>query len=131
MPKDFKTKKKVRASAEDVYAALTNPFALELWTGFPAKMSTEPGSEFELWEGDICGRNIEFVENKLIRQEWYFGEQEEESIVSIWIQADSSNRSTLLITHTNIPDEAYDEITSGWEECYLDSLQLFLEEGDE
>ena len=64
MPKTFKTRIKLGASAEDVYSALTNPFALELWTGYPAKMSTEVGSEFELWEGDICGQYLDFYPNK-------------------------------------------------------------------
>ena len=68
--KNFSTRLVVDALPEDVYAALTNPFAIELWTGYKAIMCTEPGSEFELWEGDICGRNIRFEQDRLIEQEW-------------------------------------------------------------
>jgi activator of HSP90 ATPase len=48
------------------YAALTNPYTIELWSGYPAEMSTEPGSEFSLWEGDITGRNIAFEADRKV-----------------------------------------------------------------
>ena len=128
--RDFKIGIKVQASTEEVYSAITNPFAIELWTGYPAKMNTVPGSEFEMWDGDICGRNLEFEENKLVRQEWYFGE-DEPSIVTIKITPRSNVRSEIFITQTNIPDEFYDNIAGGWSEDYLASLKQFLEEGDD
>jgi activator of HSP90 ATPase len=56
---------------------------LQLWTGEPAEMSTEPGSEFSLWDGSIVGKNISFEPGKSIVQQWYFGEQSEPSIVTI------------------------------------------------
>ena len=49
--KTFKKTFKINAEPSDVYSALTNPFTIELWSGYPAQMSTEPGSEFSLWEG--------------------------------------------------------------------------------
>lgn len=128
MYKEFTTKLKINALPEEVYDALTKPFAIELWSGAPAVMSTEPGSEFELWEGDICGQNIEFEENKKIVQEWYFGEQEEKSIVTFNIYADGKEKSKLYITHTNIPAEDYDDIVDGWNNVYLDPLRHFLED---
>lgn len=129
--REYKKSVKMGASAEEVYAALTNPFAIELWTGYAAKMSTEPGSEFEIWDGDICGRNLEFEENRLIRQEWYFGDEGEPSIVTIKLTARSNVQTQVYVTQTNIPDECYENIAGGWEEDYLASLKQFLEEDDE
>ncbi|MCQ2227416.1 MAG: SRPBCC domain-containing protein [Bacteroidales bacterium] len=128
MSKEFKIKMKINALPEEVYDALTKPFAIELWSGAPAVMSTEPGSEFELWEGDICGRNISFVENRKIEQEWYFGDQEEQSIVVFNIYPNGTQKSDLQIIHTNIPDEDYDDIVDGWKNVYLDPLKHFLED---
>lgn len=128
MTKEFKIKMKINALPEEVYDALTKPFAIELWSGAPAVMSTEPESEFELWEGDICGRNIRFEENKLVEQEWFFGEQEEESIVTFRIYPDGKEKSTLQITHTNIPAEDYDDIVDGWKNVYISPLKHFLED---
>lgn len=89
-------------------------------------MSTVPGSEFSMWEESIVGRNLEFVENKKIVQQWYFGEQEEDSIVTIILHSHKHGTSAEL-RHTNIPDEDYDDIVEGWNEAYFGSLASFYE----
>lgn len=131
MPKDLKLRIKIKALPEDVYAALTNPFAIELWTGYPAVMDTTPGSPFELFEGDIAGHNIAFVENARIDQEWYFGDNAEPSIVTLKIFPNGASATQLDVLHTNIPDEAFEDIKAGWEEHYLSGLKEFLEISDE
>ena len=125
--KDFKKYYILTATPEEVYAALTNPATIQLWSGDPAVMSTEPGSEFSLWEGSIEGKNIEFEKGKKIVQQWYFGDQEEPSIVTIKLFADKTKTSVEL-RHTNIPDEAYNDIVQGWNENYFGSLIDFYEE---
>ena len=117
----------VPAPPEEVYTALTNPLTLELWTGEKAIMDTEPGSEFSLWEGDIAGKNLEFAANEKIVQQWYFGEQEEPSVVTLKLHPHKKGTSVELF-HSNIPDEAYDDITEGWDETYFDSLIAFFKE---
>jgi activator of HSP90 ATPase len=123
--KTFKKQFRVKAEPSDVYAAFTNPLTIELWTGYPAQMSNEPGSEFSLWEGDITGNNIEFVQDKKVVQEWYFGDQPEKSIVTISIQKDHDD-SLVLVEHTNIPDEDYDDIVYGWKEYYIGAINSFF-----
>ena len=125
--KDFKKYYIVPAPPEEIYIALTNPLTLELWTGEPAEMSTEPGSEFSLWNGDIAGKNLEFEKKKKIVQEWYFGDQEEKSIVTIKLHPHKKGTSVELI-HSNIPDEDFEDFTEGWDESYFDSLIAFFEE---
>lgn len=117
----------IPATPSDVYAALTNPVTIRLWTGEEAEMSTEPGSEFSLWEGAICGKNLEFEENKKLVQEWYFGEQQEPSVVTIKLHPHKHGTS-LELKHTNIPDEDYDDIVDGWKENYMGSLTDFYGE---
>lgn len=124
--KDYKKYYIIPADPEEVYIALTNPQTIQLWTGETAEMSTEPGSEFSLWEGSITGKNLEFEENKLLVQQWYFGEQEEASIVTIKLHPHKYGTSAEL-RHTNIPDEAYEDITDGWNETYFASLIDFYE----
>jgi activator of HSP90 ATPase len=125
--KDIKKYYIIPALPEEVYAALTNPATIQLWTGEPAEMSTEAGSEFYLWEGSITGKNLEFEKDKKIVQQWYFGEQEEPSIVTIKLHADK-NKTSAELRHTNIPDEAYEDIVNGWDENYFGSLIEFYEE---
>jgi activator of HSP90 ATPase len=119
--KDYKQYYIISADPEEVYIALTNPATLQLWTGEPAVMSTEPGSEFSLWEGSIEGKNISFEPGKKIIQEWFFGEQEESSIVTIILHSHKQGTSAEL-RHSNIPDEAFDDIVEGWNEVYFSSL---------
>src|SRR6187402_3455121 len=125
--KDFKKYYIIPAPPEDVYLALTNPYTIQLWSGEKAEMSTEAGSEFSLWDESIVGKNLEFETNKKIVQQWYFGDQEEESIVTIKLHPDSKGTS-IELKHINIPDQDYAEIVDGWNTIYFGSLQEFYEE---
>lgn len=124
--KDYKKYYIIPEPPENVYLALTNPLTIELWTGEPAEMSTEPGSEFSMWDGAIVGRNIEFEPNKKIIQQWYFDGQDEPSIVTIKLHPDKAGTSAEL-RHTNIPDEAYNDMVDGWNDSYFGALIDFYE----
>ncbi|MCC6516761.1 MAG: SRPBCC domain-containing protein [Chitinophagales bacterium] len=126
--KDFKKYYIIHTPPEMLYLALTNPTIIKLWSGEDAEMSTEINSEFSLWSGNICGKNVAFEENKKIVQEWYFGEQEPASIVTILLHAHTKGTSVEL-RHINIPDEVYDEMVEGWNGIYFGALQDFYEEG--
>jgi activator of HSP90 ATPase len=123
--KTFKKSFKINAEPADVYSALTNPYTIELWTGYPAVMSTEPGSEFSLWEGDITGKNIEFIQDKKVVQEWDFGDNPEKSLVIITIQKDRDD-SIVTVEHSNIPDEDFEDIAEGWREYYFGAINTFF-----
>lgn len=115
----------INAEPADVYSALTNPFTIELWSGYPAVMSEEPGTEFSLWQGDITGRNIMFVKDQKIVQEWYFGDQPAKSVVTITIKPRKGD-SEVTVEQTNIPDADYNNIVQGWEEFYFGAIQTFF-----
>jgi len=125
--KDFKKYFIINTEPEILYNALTNAATIQLWTGEPAIMEPVEGTEFSLWSDSICGKNISFEPGKKIVQEWYFGEQEEPSIVTIILHKDKSKTSAEL-RHTNIPDEDYEDIVAGWMENYFGSLMEFYEE---
>ncbi|WP_372754617.1 SRPBCC domain-containing protein [Labilibaculum sp.] len=124
--KEFTFSLEISSSQEEVYNALVNPFQIELWTGYPAVMDEKVGTVFSLWEGDITGCNLEIVKDYKIVQEWFFGETENPSIVTLLIKK-AGSKTRIDLHHTNIPEEAYDEITEGWEDYYLGSLKSFLE----
>lgn len=124
--KNFKKYFVIPAEPEEVFYALTNPFTIELWTGYPATMNTEVGTEFSLWEGDITGKNLEIITNKKIVQEWYFGEQPEKSIVTLKI-FENKKGTQLEVIHENIPDEDFENIVEGWNEYYIGAIIEFFE----
>lgn len=116
---------KIKAAPEEIYNSLVKPFAIELWTGSKAEMEEKPGSLFSLFDGDISGINIEFISNQKIIQEWFFGENEKDSIVTITLHP-AGNSTNIELLHTNIPDEAFEDIKYGWDHYYFGALREFF-----
>lgn len=116
----------LNAGPREVYNALTNKNMLEIWTGEEAEMEVVSGTAFSLWGGSISGINLEFEENKLIVQQWIFEGETMDSIVTMKIHPHKKGTSVELL-HTNIPDEAYENISEGWDEDYFGALnELFI-----
>ncbi len=118
--KSLKKYYKLQASPADVYNALTNKVMLEIWTGEVAEFIDEPGAEFSLWDGSITGRNIALEKDKLIKQAWYFDESESEVT---FILHPEKNGTSVELRHDNIPDEAFENISEGWDQDYFSSLE--------
>ena len=123
--KTFKKTFIINADITDVYSALTNPVTIELWSGYPAVMDTKAGTQFSMWNGDITGQVIESAENKKLVQEWYFGEQEEKSVVTIYLIRDYGS-TEVTVEHTNIPDDDFGNISEGWREYIMGAIQQFF-----
>lgn len=119
--KDFKAYYIIPADPEMVYQALTTEITIQLWTGEEARMIAEPGTEFSLWSGAITGKNLSFIPGKEIEQEWYFGDNDTPSIVLIKLHEHKKGTS-MEIRHSNIPDEAYEDISEGWTSNYAAEL---------
>ncbi len=124
--KELRKYYRIKGTPEEIYAALINPFAIALWTGGKAEMKEEAGSKFSLFDGDIEGINISFEPNSKIIQEWFFGEQEEKSIVSISLRPDR-HYTKIELHHTHIPDEAFEDMEHGWDAYYFGGLKDFFE----
>lgn len=117
----------IPAPPEEVYLALTKDLSIKLWTGAEVEFTEEPNTEFSYWDGDIVGKNLEFEYGKKIVQQWYFGETNEPSIVTIKLHEDKKGTSMEFV-QTNIPDEDFKDFTSGLEEYYFGGLVDFFEE---
>jgi len=121
---EIKIAQKIKGSPEEVYRALTNPFTIQLWTDEPAIMEEKAGTEFSLFNGNVSGRNVEFIPNQLIRQIWYFEGTDSEVLIKIF--PDKSN-TRIIVEQTGIPEDAYENILHGWKESYLGPLTDFFE----
>jgi activator of HSP90 ATPase len=125
--KDFKQYYILPATPEEVYHALTNPMAIKIWTDQEAIMSTEENSFFSIMDGSISGKNIAFIPDQKIVQEWDFGDQDEASVVTIKLHP-KGTQTSVEVRQTNIPDDAYEDITEGWTEVYMANLIEFFSE---
>ena len=70
--------------------------------------------------------NLRFEKDSRIEQEWYFGNHKEKSIVSIQLTPDKLY-TKIELTHTNVPDEAYEDMRHGWDTYYFGGLKDFFE----
>lgn len=116
----------IQASRDEIFIALTNPLSIELWTGYPAEMDPVPGKEFSLWEGDITGKNLEIIPGEKIVQEWYFDDPENISIVTIQLM-DEKKGTRITLQHSNVPEDAFDNMVYGWKEYFFSPLKKYLE----
>ncbi len=128
--KEFKKYYIITAPPEDLYRALTTEITIRLWTGDLVEIDPQVGGEFSMWDGAIQGKFLELIPYSKIVQQWYFGEQEEESIVTFKLHEHKKGTS-LEVKHTNIPDEDYEDIVEGWNETYVASLIDFYKEEEE
>lgn len=124
--KSIKQTYEINASIDKVWDALVNPNIIEKWGGGPAKMSDRKGFEFELWGGEIYGKNIEIVKNKKLVQEWFSGKWDKPSIVTFLLSF-SGNKTTVELIHTDIPDNEADDISKGWKDYYMIPLKQLVE----
>jgi activator of HSP90 ATPase len=124
---DFKKYFSIPADPGDLFAALTFKPTIELWTGSPAIFELKEGAEFSMWDESIVGKVLEYEPGKMIRQQWYFGDQDTPSIVTFKFHPDKKGTS-LEINHTNIPEHDYEDIVAGWNDIYVKGLIDFYRE---
>lgn len=123
--RNIKQTHQINAEPEIVFAAMTNPLTIELWSGYKAEFIAQPNTEFSLWEGDIVGMNLKIIPGELIQQHWYFDGQEEKSIVTIKLSPEGANTKAELM-HDNIPEEAYEDMKEGWKKYYFGALKKYF-----
>ncbi|MVZ63538.1 SRPBCC domain-containing protein [Sphingobacterium humi] len=128
--KEFKKYYIIPASPEELYRALTTEITIRLWTGDLVEIDPRPEGEFSLWDGAIQGKFLELEPYSKIVQQWYFGEQEEASIVTLKLHVHKKGTS-FEVKQTNIPEEDYNDMVDGWNDTYIASLLEFYEEDEE
>ena len=117
----------IKSPMEEIFNAITNPLTIELWSGYPAAMEPVPGTPFSMFDGDITGTLMALEPPSMIEQQWDFGEQSVPSVVQIKLYEEGP-KTRVELYHSNVPDEAFDNINTGWKEYYLGALKSYLED---
>jgi activator of HSP90 ATPase len=89
-------------------------------------MDAETGFQFQLWGGDIYGKNIEVVPEKKLVQEWFGGDWPEPSIVTFTLKQ-QDNKTILELEQIDVPAPEVDDIDQGWDDYYLGPIKEMLE----
>lgn len=116
----------INAPAERVWDALTNPSVIEKWGAGPAKMEPSEDFEFELWGGDVFGKNTKIVDKKILDQEWYGGNWDMPSKLRFEL-SEENGKTALKLEQTGVPDEEAKDIDTGWDDYYLGPIKNLLE----
>jgi len=124
--KSLKQSYTIAAPVEKVWQALTDPKEIDGWGAGPAEMNDRVGTKFKLWDGDIHGENTEVITKRKLVQDWYGGDWAEASRVTINLKSDDG-KTTVDLTHENIPDGEADSIDDGWNRYYFGEIKNHLE----
>lgn len=116
----------INALAQRVWDALVNSNTIEKWGGGPAKMEPSENFEFELWGGDIFGKNTKVVKNKVLEQDWYGGKWNMPSKLRLEL-SEENGKTVLKLEQTSVPDEEAKGIDAGWDDYYLGPIKNLLE----
>ncbi len=116
----------IEAPVEKVWEALTDPKIIDDWGAGPAKMSPEEGVEFEIWGGDIWGKNLKVVPRKQLVQEWTSGEWDKPSKVTFTL-SEEKGKTKIDLLHEGVPEMEAEELDDGWKKYYLGPLKELLE----
>ena len=126
MKKTIRKTYKISSTIDRVWQALVDPTVINEWGGGPSKMDSEIGTEFELWNGDIYGKNIEVESKSKLVQEWFGGDWAKPSILTFTLKKDKEG-VILELEQTDVPDEEFEDIDAGWDEYYLGPMKQMLE----
>ncbi|KAJ9099953.1 hypothetical protein QFC21_003961 [Naganishia friedmannii] len=61
---------RLQASADDMYAFMTDERRIPMWSRSPAKMNPTPGAPFELFGGNVVGKVVSAEPGKKLVQSW-------------------------------------------------------------
>lgn len=118
----------IKASAEKVYNALTSAKQFSEVTGAPAEITSDEGSAFSCFGGQIVGRHIELKPNERIVQAWRAGPWPEGAFSIVKFEISESGASTTIsLEHAGFPADAAEHLESGWDKMYWEPLKAYLE----
>jgi uncharacterized protein YndB with AHSA1/START domain len=116
----------IAAKPDVVFAALTDAKAIGLWSGQKGKVATKVGGAFEMFDGWVKGRVLEFKPGKTLSYTWHTEDwtaDTQDSIVRYTFTPVKAG-TKIILEHTRFPNE--DEMKShksGWKENVFDPLK--------
>ena len=119
---------RIKARPEAIFRALTSESEFSKFSGYPAEFDTGDEGAFACFSGQITGRIIEKIENKMLAQEWRVEIWPEgiHSTVSFTLDQDG-DETIITLDHSGYPEDAARHLDAGWYNMYWDPLKQYLE----
>lgn len=117
-----------KASPQAVYEMLMDSKKHSKFTESKAVINRKVGGKISAYNGYIDGKNIKLIPNKKIIQKWWCSDwpKGHYSIATFELKK-TTNGTQLKFTQTDVPNEHYKSISSGWKEHYWNKMKKMLE----
>lgn len=128
MPSHIHQEVFIKASPSDIYSAFMDENQHSAFSGGKSQISTEPGGEAIMHDGQITARNIELEPGRKIVQAWRVAPWEEGQYTLLRIMlAEESDGTRITLDQTGCPEEMTDHLADGWEARYWTPLRTYFE----
>ena len=100
------------------------------FTGAPAKISDEPGSNFEAFGGLLIGTMLQVVKPRLIVQSWRsvnFADEDPDSTLIISFTPEEDGDGRIDLVHLDVPEGDFPGVSGGWESRYFTPWLSYLQ----
>lgn len=113
--------------ASALYETLTDVNRVAAFSGQAADWSLTEGSDFRIFGGFIEGKQVSFVPNKKIVQNWRFKTWPENhhSVVTFEFE-DKGDKCELSITQKGVPTFDLERVHQGWENNYWNRIMALF-----
>ena len=116
------------AAAESLYAMYMDPAKHGEITGAPVIISSETGSEFHAFGGQLSGTMLSVIPARLVIQSWrstHFNQDDPDSTLILAFVPEAKGGRIDLV-HIDVPAQDYQGVTQGWETHYWEPWRRYL-----
>jgi uncharacterized protein YndB with AHSA1/START domain len=131
MPTNIRKTIFIKANIENIWAALTEPKAIEAWMGGEKiKVTLRKGGNFALFGGETTGKFMEIRRPNTLEYTWRQHTWEKEWVDSVvrWELNPKGKGTYVRLVHSQLPNkEERDSHEEGWDAYWLTPMKAWLE----
>jgi activator of HSP90 ATPase len=117
-----------KLSPEQLFKIYTNSKKHSAATGSKASVSAKAGGRFIAFDGQISGRNLVVVPNRMIVQAWrasHWKKTDLDSILTI-LFSKAPGGGKIDLVHVGVPEHDHKGVTEGWPKYYWKPWRSYL-----
>jgi len=113
-----------KCTAEEFFRVLTIPEMVQAFTHGPCKLEPKAGGSFEMFGGNVSGKFVQLVPNKLVEQTWRFKQWPDGHFSTVVFKIEEQEDSTLVkVKQSGIPINDLERTKDGWNHYYWESIK--------
>lgn len=117
----------LKATPHEVYEALMDSKKHAEFTHSAAVIGRGVGDAFRAFNGWVSGTNLELIPDKKIVQKWRADDWPQGHYSTVTYELQAEGEATRLdFIQTDIPEDLYSELETGWGEYYWDNLVAYF-----